>query len=118
MVLDHFGFTKLDERGEECFQQLLSLSKYPSVIIKISALFRQGDNDGYPYEQLRAKRFQPLLKAFGADRLMFGSDFPFVLEQEEGYGRTVDLIESWCDGVEDKKALMSGTAERLFGVWG
>ena len=118
LVLDHFAFTKLDEKGDECFQKLLSLSKYPSVHVKISAFFRLSDNDGYPYEKLRAERFVPLLEAFGSNRLMFGSDFPFVLEQEEGYGRTVDLVQSWCATSDDKKSLMSGTAERIFGVWG
>jgi len=132
LILDHFGFTKLGssssddnnkKKADECFKLLLSLSKYPSVNVKVSALFRQHDSsssdvENYPYERLRKERFIPLLNAFGSNRLMFGSDFPFVLEQEEGYHRTVDLVQSWCNDFEDKQALMSGTAELLFGIWG
>ena len=95
MILDHFSFTSLsstsnddgssdnhDDTNEKVFQQLLQLGNdYPDqLIIKISALFRLGDIDGYPYTRIQKERFEPLLEVFGPDRLMFGSDFPFVLE--------------------------------------
>ncbi|KAG7347017.1 amidohydrolase 2 [Nitzschia inconspicua] len=117
LILDHFGFTSFTSEGEKAFQQLLQLAKYPQVVVKISALFRLQDQS--PYERVRTERFHPLLMAFGADRLMFGTDFPFVLEQEpERYGGMVRLVESWVEDDSTREAVMSGTAERIFGQWG
>jgi len=117
LVLDHFAFTSLSETGSESFQMLLELAKHPQVYVKISALFRQGDT--FPYARVVEERFKPLLEAFGPERLMMGTDFPFVLEQKEQYGGTVDLVSSWLG--EDNKArtsVMGGTAEKVFGSWG
>ena len=117
LVLDHFGFTGFNPEGESAFEKLVALAEYPQVVVKVSALFRLGDSS--PYERVRKERFGPLLKAFGAERLMFGTDFPFVVEQEpERYEGMVQLVASWTEKEEDKTALMGETAERLFGPWG
>jgi predicted TIM-barrel fold metal-dependent hydrolase len=116
LVLDHFGFTRLTEDGNAAFQQLLELAKYPNVMIKISALFRQKDKS--PYERVKKERFAPLLETFGADRLMFGTDFPYVLDQPESYDGMVQLVSSWFLNDKDKEAVMYGTAEAIFGPWG
>ena len=123
LILDHFGFTKLDsEVGDENFEKLLSLSKYPNVIVKIAALFRVGGGeiDPYPYENLRKKRFEPLVKAFGPQRLMFGTDYPYVAVQSGEYHGAVEVVNSWASvhGEEAQRAIMGGTAERIFGKWG
>jgi predicted TIM-barrel fold metal-dependent hydrolase len=118
LVLDHFAFTSVsaEGNGNQAFALLLQLATYPQVYVKISALFRQGDV--YPYERVVKERLQPLLAAFGPDRLMFGTDFPFVLAQTGHYGGTVDLVSSWLQG-DDKarQAVMGGTAEAVFGAW-
>lgn len=119
LVLDHFGFTSFTLEGDKAFEQLLQLGrKYPQVAVKISALFRLQDQS--PYERVRKERFQPLLETFGADRLLFGTDFPFVLEQEpERYGGMIQRVSSWIEHDDiAKAAVMGGTAERLFGPWG
>jgi predicted TIM-barrel fold metal-dependent hydrolase len=116
LILDHFGFTSFTPEGEGAFQKLLKLSEYPQVTVKTSALFRL--NDSSPYERVRKERFEPLLATFGADRLMFGSDFPFVTEQDpEKYEGMVKLVASWMDDSKTRDAVMGGTAERLFGPW-
>ena len=116
LILDHFGFTGLDEEGNAAFQKMLQLAKYPNVFIKISALFRQKDSS--PYDKVQTERLVPLLETFGAERLMFGTDFPFVLEQPESYDGMVQLTSSWLTDPKDKQAVMGGTAERVFGHWG
>lgn len=117
LVLDHFAFTSLSEAGTEAFELLLKLAKYSQVYVKISALFRQGDV--FPYDLVVKERLKPLLEAFGPERCMFGTDFPFVLEQEGQYGGTVDLVSSWLEGNDKaRNAVMGGTAEAVFGAWG
>ena len=112
LILDHFGFTSI--KNEEVFEKLLALAKYPNVYVKISALFRL--DDASPFTQVKEKRFEPLLKAFGAERLMYGSDFPYVLEQPEQYGM-VKVVSSWIDNANDAKWIMGGTCEKIFGAW-
>jgi predicted TIM-barrel fold metal-dependent hydrolase len=116
LILDHFGFTSCTPDGEKAFKHLLELAEYPQVVVKISALFRLGDVA--PYARVKQDRFEPLLKAFGPDRLMFGSDFPFVLEQNPDYGGTKDLVSSWMEDESTREKIMGGTASRCFGAWG
>ena len=121
-ILDHMGFCALDTKGDEQFEQLLSLAKYDNVYVKISALFRNvGDNGSsdvkFPYDAIKTKRFVPLLKHYGADRLMMGTVFPFVLETEGGYRGAVETVKSWTEEGAERDAVMGGTAERLFGKW-
>jgi predicted TIM-barrel fold metal-dependent hydrolase len=113
LILDHFAFTAVDD--DKAFDQLLSLAQYNCVHVKISALFRLKDPS--PYQQVYEKRFLPLLKTYGADRLLFGSDFPYVLEQPEGYKNMKDMVASWCPDESSRAAIMGGTAQRLFGDW-
>lgn len=116
LILDHFGFTGFDDEGNAAFQKLLSLAQYPNVIVKISALFRLKDES--PYKRVEQERLKPLLENFGSDRLMFGTDFPFVLDQPESYDGMVKLVSSWLNDDKDRQDLMGGTAERVFGPWG
>eukprot|EP00534_Pseudo-nitzschia_fraudulenta_P002598 CAMPEP_0201119790 /NCGR_PEP_ID=MMETSP0850-20130426/3904_1 /ASSEMBLY_ACC=CAM_ASM_000622 /TAXON_ID=183588 /ORGANISM="Pseudo-nitzschia fraudulenta, Strain WWA7" /LENGTH=284 /DNA_ID=CAMNT_0047385655 /DNA_START=163 /DNA_END=1017 /DNA_ORIENTATION=+ len=115
VVLDHFGFASVQNQDQ--FDKVLSLNDR-NVVVKISALFRQGD--AAPYEKVKTERFEPLLEAYGADRLMFGTDFPYVTQEEIGYKGAVETVSSWMRdrSAEEKSAVMGGTAERLFGVWG
>jgi predicted TIM-barrel fold metal-dependent hydrolase len=115
LILDHFGFTGLSENGDVAFQKLLALAEHPQVYVKISALFRLEDS--VPYDRVREERLEPLLKAFGADRLMFGTDFPFVMEHDGQYHGTVERVKSWLTDETACKAVMGGTAEKLFGEW-
>ena len=116
LLLDHFAFTSLTEDGDAAFQKLLKLASYPQVSVKISALFRL--QDASPYERIRKERFEPLLAAFGAGRLCFGTDFPFVQEvKPEGYAGMLEVVTGWLKNPADKKAVLGGTATRLFGPW-
>jgi predicted TIM-barrel fold metal-dependent hydrolase len=126
MILDHLAFTKIGHEHDDgsttttsAFQQLLQLSKYPTVHVKISALFRLEDDPSGKYTQVYQQRFLPLLQAYGAQRLMYGSDFPYVTEKDpNAYRNMCQLVATWCPDTESKHAIMGGTAERLFGGWG
>jgi predicted TIM-barrel fold metal-dependent hydrolase len=116
LILDHFGFCSFTDEGNAAFQQLLALAEYHKVTVKISAPFRLKDE--FPYRRVQNERLTPLLAAFGTERLLFGSDFPFVLLESEGYGGAVELIQSWILNDHDRAAVMGVNAERLFGSWG
>ena len=58
---------------------LLSLSDLPNIYVKISALFRLSGEPFPHYDLVRDKRIATLIQKFGAGRLMWGSDWPYVL---------------------------------------
>jgi predicted TIM-barrel fold metal-dependent hydrolase len=143
LILDHMGFTTLTDATDEndagsrsnddaqstpSFDQLLSLAQYPQVHVKISALFRiAGSADKVPYERVHRERFEPLMRAYGSQRLLFGTDFPFVLEEESepsadngnsDGSNPAQIVSSWMSDETDRRNVMGGTAERLFGAWG
>lgn len=126
LILDHYGFTSLDETGNRDFEQLLAMAKqYPQVSVKVSAPFRlykdsnasdQVDQD--PFERVRKERFAPLLRTIGSERLLYGSDFPYVLDHARSYGDMVESVSSWIESESDRRQILGGNAERLFGSWG
>ena len=118
LILDHIGFCALNEEGDRAFDALLNLARHPNVYVKISAMFRNtGDVDAYPYEMIREKRFIPLLRSYGVERLMMGSDFPYVLETEGSYKGAIETVKSWLAPGKEMEAVMGGTAQGLFGSW-
>merc|ERR550525_252052 len=91
VLIDHWGFfmqpatgfgddRAVDEKSWEC---LLRLSSYPQVCVKVSALFRVA-KDPWPFAS-NSGRLAQLLEAFGSERLLWGSDFPYATEHTE-YG--------------------------------
>mmetsp|Transcript_11327 Transcript_11327/g.16709 ORF Transcript_11327/g.16709 Transcript_11327/m.16709 type:complete len:370 (-) Transcript_11327:34-1143(-) len=121
VIIDHFGFFRQGGKdNEDAFSKLLSLSEYPQVYVKTSAFFRVSGQE-WPYADLRA-RVDVLINQFGSDRLMWGSDFPFVSEQC-GYGKATTALSQWGEAgsglsAGDLENIMSKTAENVFGSWG
>ena len=65
--------------GDEGWAELVALSKHPNVHVKVSGWFRHGPEECGPATL-------ELLEAYGEGRLMFGTDFPWVMgEGEAGY---------------------------------
>ncbi|XP_060196978.1 uncharacterized protein LOC132626208 isoform X2 [Lycium barbarum] len=91
VLLDHVAFCKPPKNDEErqVFLELLKLSRFPQVYVKFSALFRVSRNP-YPYEDLSQVLAQ-LVSSYGAPRIMWGSDFPFIVA-ECGYKEAREAV--------------------------
>jgi L-fuconolactonase len=117
-VLDHLGQPPAVEAGDEAAaweRDLRDLAGLQNVVAKISGIAVRGE---------RARRRAQLerlggiaLEAFGADRLMFGSDWPLV--------RLADDYDSWLGdhlawsadlSPAEQLALDSATARRIYGA--
>jgi len=89
---------------------------HTQVHVKLSAFFRVS-GEAFPYEDT-APQVQQLVEAYGARRLMWGSDFPFVVH-ECGYtdaARTLGALGVLTD--EQHEWIMGGTLASLFpGAW-
>ena len=90
----------------------LRLHQFENVCVHLSgqSIFSQQD---WPYRDTAAWQ-QTLLREFGAQRLMWGSDFPRIVEQP-GYGQTKKIIDELLPElpVTDRQAILGGTAQHF-----
>uniref|UniRef100_A0A061RAH3 Catalytic hydrolase n=1 Tax=Tetraselmis sp. GSL018 TaxID=582737 RepID=A0A061RAH3_9CHLO len=123
VMLDHFGFCKCSAPDSEEWAALLSLARFPQVYVKVSAFFRVSD-EPYPYMDARPM-IRRLIDGFGADRLLWGTDFPWITEQC-GYAKAWRIVddgdrEESGNGLlssEEKEKIFGGNLARLFpGGW-
>ncbi|GJX97870.1 4-sulfomuconolactone hydrolase [Tanacetum coccineum] len=108
-----------NDEESKVLSQLLGLSRFPQVYVKFSALFRVSRNP-FPYEDLSPLLAQ-LVSSFGANHVMWGSDFPFVVE-ECGYKEAKEAVSLIANQVplssSDLEWIMGKTAMQLFhGQW-
>ncbi|KAJ0763428.1 putative 4-sulfomuconolactone hydrolase [Helianthus annuus] len=121
VLLDHLAFCKppMDDEEAKTFSELLGLSRFPQVYVKFSALFRVS-RKSFPYDDLTPLLSQ-VISSFGANRVMWGSDFPFVVE-ECGYKEAKEAVSVIANQVpissSDLEWIMGKTAMQLFqGQW-
>ncbi|XP_022726373.1 uncharacterized protein LOC111282527 [Durio zibethinus] len=120
-LLDHLAFCKPPTNNEEklAFSELLKLSRFPQVYVKFSALFRVS-RMSFPYQDL-VPLLAEVISSFGANRVMWGSDFPFVVP-ECGYKAAKEaayLIASQASSSSSEVVwIMGKTLMQLFqGQW-
>ncbi|MBT4073072.1 MAG: amidohydrolase [Chloroflexi bacterium] len=117
-IIDHFGGCKVADGAPGSnadFDALLALAKHPQLRIKVSGFVGPSD------EALPHKDTWPMVKAlidaYGANRLMWGTDFPWI-QSHGGYVEGTKIIDQIPDISEgDRDQLMGGTATSLFGSW-
>ncbi|KAM7269494.1 hypothetical protein ACFE04_024991 [Oxalis oulophora] len=117
VLLDHFAFCKPPTNEEEklAFSNLLNLSRFPQVYVKFSALFRIS-RDKFPYEDLSLP-LQQVVSSFGANRIMWGSDFPFVVPEcgyKEAKGAVSHVANKVALSLSDLEWIMGRTVSQLF----
>jgi L-fuconolactonase len=109
MVLDHLAHPPLGDEDWEPWRSLLrAAAENPLVYAKVSGLYPPGGQDIRPFVDYAAD-------LFGADRLMFGSDWP-VAEQAGGYQWAWTTLSavigqfSW----PEREAILAGTAREFY----
>ena len=126
MIIDHFGFFRQPATGgllgaaasndEEAWAALLALAELPAVHVKVSALFRVSA-ELPPHKDLEG-RLSSLLKAYGPSRLLWGSDFPYVVLEAGGYEGSKAALEAMLEHLgaseADAAMVLGGTAQKLF----
>lgn len=113
IVLDHLGRIEAASWHQHG-PVLLDLARLPNLYVKVSAVgYLSGQPS--PYDDLRRPVTQ-LLESYGADRLLWGSDWPHAYE----YGTYADSyrsVEEALTGASDAELdrIRAGTARQLFG---
>jgi L-fuconolactonase len=106
-VVDHCGFADLSRPTTDSARALYELADAPNVTLKVSSINLRATDDP-------AGLWTALVAAFGADRLVWGSDHPHT--DGPGYGPLVDLARASTEGLAeaDRAAVLAGTARRLW----
>lgn len=115
VVVDQLNLKDPDPRGvqQPAFQALLDVASLPQVHVKLSG-FHHWCRERYPYAD-GMPLVAAAVRAFGADRCLWGSDFPHVLAAC-GYIRNRNLLarEARFLSQPELSAIMGGTAARLW----
>ncbi|MFC5653661.1 amidohydrolase family protein [Paenibacillus solisilvae] len=114
LVIDHLAKPPIAKKGWEPWaEQLERAAQYPDVYAKVSGLNTAAGDDW------TAADLKPYIdfavKTFGAERLMFGSDWPVAI-------MAGDYAQVWCETNKalesypkaDKEAILGGTAARFY----
>ena len=112
LVIDHFGWHDPAARlAEPSYLAMLRLLERDTVRVKLSSGFRRPDLD------LPGEYAQDLLRRFGAEKLLWGSDAPFVgHEHAIDYAGTVDLLRRWVPDLADRQAIGANGYRFYFGA--
>jgi predicted TIM-barrel fold metal-dependent hydrolase len=109
VLIDHLG--RPFQGTEKEYATVVGWSKYDHVTMKLSAV---PDKKAYPHRSPE-REIRQLVKAFGADRLMYGGGFgagatgaTYKAERE----RIVSFLADVSD--EDRAKIFGGTAMKLF----
>ncbi|HSB80795.1 MAG TPA: amidohydrolase family protein [Candidatus Methylomirabilis sp.] len=114
VVIDHLNNPVPGEGlRQPRFQAYLELASLPTVYVKLSG-FHHWCRERYPYRD-GMPYVEAAVKAFGADRCMWGSDYPHVLAGC-GYVRNRNYLSREASFLSRHQldAIMGGTAERLW----
>jgi len=110
VVVDHFGkpSPKLSV-ADPGFKYLLDLAGTRQVWVKLSAPYRSSD-------EIAAAAAPLLLKSFGPERLMWGSDWPHTgFEGKVQYAKLLAQLNIWVPDAAERKIVLADTPAKLFG---
>jgi len=116
-VLDHVAKPRIKEgRLEPWATRLKDLARRPNVCCKISGLVTEADWTGWRSEHLRPY-LDVAFDAFGADRVMFGSDWPVCLIAAP-YERVLGVVDEYAAALsaDERDGLFGGNAARCYGL--
>jgi L-fucono-1,5-lactonase len=110
-ILDHIAKPKIKANEISPWREnLRELARRENVFCKISGMATEADFKNWTEAQLRVY-FEVALEAFGARRLMFGSDWPVCLIAC-GYARWHSLVADWISKLspDEQARIFGGTA--------
>lgn len=116
IVLDHAGKPTFTPAGLRAWEaEIRAVAAAPNASVKLSGLLTQAP-PGADISVLRPV-VSVLLDAFGAERIVWGSDWP-VLTLAGDYAAWLDITSSLLAPLDEtqRAAIMGGNAARLYGL--
>jgi L-fuconolactonase len=125
VVLNHLGFCprgyQVDQHGRPRISSqlppptlptVIELARFPNVYVMVSGHYAFS-RERYPYRDLEPV-VSAVYSAFGADRLLWASDFPWIVE-EPGYAEQLALVDHFLPALtpSERTAILGGTTLEL-----
>lgn len=117
MVIDHLAKPPIKDRQMGTWaEQLAAAAQYPNVYAKLSGLNTAADWETWAAADLKPY-IDVAIEHFGADRLMFGSDWPVCVLAGD-YAKVWAETNHALEGREQAEidAILGGTAARLYNI--
>lgn len=117
LIIDHCAKPEIRRGLRQPWEQWMrQLARHPGVYCKLSGLLTEALCGSWEPDHFRPY-LEVVFEAFGADRLMFGSDWPVVLLNGD-YGRWKSLIDASLEqyGAEQRQAIFGSNAVQFYGV--
>ncbi|HZN00652.1 MAG TPA: amidohydrolase family protein [Pyrinomonadaceae bacterium] len=114
-VIDHLAKPPIAKNEiKEWSQALKPLASYPNVHCKLSGLVTEANWTSWQTDDLRPY-VEYALALFGADRLMFGSDYPVCL-LAASYDRVLDAFQEILEPLSDvdREKIFSKNAAKFY----
>jgi len=114
VVVDHFGRPDpalgVDDPG---FRFLLDAASTRRVWVKLSGAYRNGANGRG--QQVALDAIPLLRRAFGMERLLWGSDWPHTqFEKQADYGSARRALDTWLPDPDERRIVLVETPKALF----
>jgi L-fuconolactonase len=117
IVIDHLAVPPIrDRQMGEWAAQMAAAARYPNVFAKVSGLVTAADRAGWSAEDLRPY-IDFAIEKFGADRLMFGSDWPvctLAAAYAQWWGAINNILARYS--AREVDAILGGTAARVYRI--
>lgn len=117
IIVDHLAKPPIRERLLEPWaSRLLAVAAYPNVYAKVSGLCTVANRSHWSAADLQPY-IDHAMACFGADRLMFGSDWPVCLQAGD-YTRVCQETKQALAGytLDEQAAVLGGTATRIYAL--
>jgi L-fuconolactonase len=116
-VVDHLAKPEIAAKKIEPWAtRMREIAAHPNVYCKLSGMVTEAD-----WKNWKAEDFEPYLdvvfEAFGAQRLMFGSDWPVCLVAAN-YSQVKNIVESYVDrhAPKAKAAIFGENVKRFYNI--
>jgi L-fucono-1,5-lactonase len=116
LVIDHLAKPPITAGGWQPWADLTAAAAEAGAYAKVSGLNTAADHANWSADDLRPY-VEHALACFGAERLMFGGDWPVALlagDYPKVFRETLRLLEGWP--AADRERVLSGTASEFYGL--
>lgn len=116
-VIDHIAKPYIKDGFYDGWASLMkAISEYPNIYCKLSGMTTEADYNNWTPEQIEPY-MQLVLEAFGANRILFGSDWPVCLVAGN-YTKTKELVTNFIAKLnsEEQAAIMGGNAVQFYNL--
>jgi len=115
LIIDHMGHPDVAApTTQPGFEMVKRIGRQTNAVVKLSDAFRLS-REQYPHKDVDRYATE-VLEAFGVDRCLWGSDWPFInrsydVKYEEQYA----CFMRWVTSPADRDKILSANPARLFG---